>query len=54
MIVEIACPQRLENGLVVPGKFMAFAKSGDRTKIKTTLQGLNGKETVLLHVLMLV
>ena len=27
MIVEVTGPRRLENGLVVPGKFMAFTKS---------------------------
>ena len=27
MIVEVTVPQRLENGLVVPGKFTAFTKS---------------------------
>ena len=27
MIVEVTGPRRLENGLVVPGKFTAFTKS---------------------------
>ena len=27
MIVEVTGPRRLENGLIVPGKFMAFTKS---------------------------
>ena len=63
MIVEITCPQRLQNGLVVPGKFMTFTKSANRTKIKRIVKahgdrnnwkGLKGKETVLLHILMLV
>ena len=38
MIVEVAGPRRLENGLVVPGKFTASTKSaaiGQKLKEKT-------------------
>ena len=56
MIVEVTGPRRLENGLVVPGKFTAFTKGatiGQKLKgtddaHKRTLQAYGDGNTVCL------